>query len=202
MATMKEQSQKIRSAGMEEPERENARKPKENSAGPEGKQKQSGDLNPSGTNEEKPNGLESSEPPQADKQGPPTEEITEPPAPTEKTPEEMSKPPEAFMDPEDAERIGGNPEVSEEFAGERDANAEAENVDKQMVDEMGAEKGLTDHLTEAFRDFLEPGQKKQKTMREQSDAIRNAGNEEEGPEEEEHEHEEAGGARRPTRSAG
>lgn len=169
--SMREQSNKIRSAGVEEPGKENERQAK----GGETKTQQ-----PKEEAEEKPNGLESSEPPNPDKQGAPGEEITEPPEPTKKDDAEMAKPPEAYMDPEDAQRIGGDPEKSEQFAEERNAEAEegAPGVDQEMVEEMGPDKGLTDHLTEAFQNFLEPG-KKQKTAQEHSEEIRRAGNEKE-----------------------
>lgn len=164
MATMKEQSDKIRSAGVEEPGKENERKPA-----------------PKPGEEERPNGLESSEPPNPEKQGPPGSEVTEPPEPVKKDDADMAKPPEAFMDPEDAQRIGGDPEKSEQFAAERDAEAAQDaqgGVDQGMVDEMGPDKGLTDTLTEAFQNFLEPG-KKQKTAKDHSEEIRRAGNEKE-----------------------
>lgn len=171
MGTMREQSDKIRSAGVEEPGKENERQPK---GGEESTQQ------PKEEAEVKPNGLETSNPPDPDKQGAPGEEISEPPEPTKKDETEMNKPPEAFMDPQDAQRIGGDPEKSEAFAGERDAEAQ-EGVDDEMVNEMGPDKGLTDHLTEAFQNFLEPGKKKQKTSQEHSEEIRRAGNEKEEP---------------------
>lgn len=87
--------------------------------------------------------------------------------PGPKTPGQLAQPPEAYLDPSqpDPNAAAAPP------AGAPNAS---------VVGEMGAQGSLTDHLTDAFREYLDGGkpQEKPKTMAEQSQAIRSAGSNE------------------------
>lgn len=161
-SSMKDHSNKIRSAGMEEPEKENSRKPVPSK----------GEID------------EKSEPPTKGQEGledqgegNPEEETPEPPEPTMKTPQEMAMSPQELLKNGTPEPGAGG-EAGHTGAANPDAleaSGEAgDNVDQNVLKEMGATKSAGDLFAEAFDALLNPG-KSSPSMTDQSKQIKSAG---------------------------
>lgn len=88
----------------------------------------------------------------------PKDVVVEPPAPTKKTPAEMSMDPKVLLNPDVSETGDPNAEGKIAAPGSQDLGAPgapaAETANPDVVKEMGADEGLTGVLKASFEEFL------------------------------------------------